>query len=75
MIQRDSDNDGLWTGMHGAAACFAWATTGDPVARQRAERAFEALRFLSEVTQGGEHPAPLVDAPEQRHRLGFEPVG
>ena len=58
VIQRDSDNDGLWTGMHGAAACFAWATTGDPAARQRAERAFEALRFLSEVTQGGEHPAP-----------------
>ena len=54
--QRDSDNDGLWTGMYGAAECFAWAATGDPQARRRARRAFEALRFLSDVPQGGSHP-------------------
>lgn len=56
--QRDSDNDGLWTSMYGAAECFAYAATKDPAARERARAAFRALRFLSEVTQGGSHPAP-----------------
>jgi hypothetical protein len=54
--QRDSDNDGLWTGMYGAGEAFAYAATGDSAARRRARQAFEALRFLSEVTQGGEPP-------------------
>jgi hypothetical protein len=56
--QRDSDNDGLWTSMYGAGECFAYGATRDPLAKQRAKKAFEALRFLSAVTQGGEHPAP-----------------
>ncbi len=56
--QQDSDNDGLWTSMYGAGECFAYAATKDPLARKRARKAFEALRFLSLVTQGGEHPAP-----------------
>lgn len=56
-IQRDSDNDGLWTGMYGAGECFAYAATRDPAARRRARAAFEALRFLSLVTQGGRPPA------------------
>lgn len=56
--QRDVDNDGLWTSMYGAAQCFAYAATRDPGARQRARQAFEALRFLGDVTQGGAHPAP-----------------
>ncbi len=56
--QHDSDNDGLWTSMYGAGECFGYAATRDPLAKQRARKAFEALRFLSEVTQGGEHPAP-----------------
>ncbi|HUS08558.1 MAG TPA: hypothetical protein VMZ52_19795 [Bryobacteraceae bacterium] len=56
--QRDSDNDGLWTAMYGAGECFAYAATQDPLARQRATVAFEALRFLGTVTQGGNHPAP-----------------
>jgi len=55
--QRDSDNDGLWTSMYGAAQCLAFAVTGDPEARKRARGAFEALRFLQTVTQGGEPPA------------------
>jgi hypothetical protein len=55
--QRDSDNDGLWTSMYGAAECLAFAVTGDPLARDRARRAFEALRFLQTVTHGGEPPA------------------
>lgn len=56
--QSDTDNDGLWTGMYGAGECFAWAATKDPAARRRARAAFEALRFLQTVTQGGTPPAP-----------------
>jgi hypothetical protein len=55
---RDSDNDGLWTAMYGAGECFAYAAGKDPLAKQRAKAAFEALRFLRVVTQGGTHPAP-----------------
>ncbi len=54
---QDSDNDGLWTGMYGAAQALGYAATGDPAARQRAKQAFEALRFLQKVTQGGS-PSP-----------------
>ena len=53
----DSDNDGLWTSMYGAAECFRWAATGEPEARERARKAFHALRFLQLVTQGGTPPA------------------
>lgn len=53
----DNDNDGLWTGMYGAAQAFAYGATKDGAARQRARRAFEALRFLVDVTRGGT-PAP-----------------
>lgn len=56
--QHDSDNDGLWTSMYGAAECFAYAATKDPKAKERANKAMKAIGFLSEVTQGGEHPAP-----------------
>lgn len=56
--RHDSDNDGLWTAMYGAGECFAWAATKDPKARARATKAFEALRFLGAVTQGGPNPAP-----------------
>lgn len=58
VIRHDSDNDGLWTSMYGAGECFAYAATGDPQARKRAIQAFEALRFLQDVTKGGDHPAP-----------------
>jgi hypothetical protein len=54
----DNDNDGLWTGMYGAAQSFAYAATRSEAARQRARRAFEALRFLVDVTQGGQHSPP-----------------
>lgn len=55
----DSDNDGLWTAMYGAAQCYAYAHDRSPEAKRRADRAFRALSFLQEVTQGGEHtPAP-----------------
>jgi hypothetical protein len=54
---QDSDNDGLWTAMYGAGECFAYAATKSPIAKNRARQAFEALRFLQKVTQGGS-PAP-----------------
>jgi hypothetical protein len=54
----DSDNDGLWTAMYGAGECFAYAATSDVKAKDRAKRAFEALRFLQKVTQGGSHSPP-----------------
>jgi len=54
----DSDNDGLWTAMYGAGECFAYAATGSDLARKRATKAFEALRFLSEVPQGDEKSPP-----------------
>lgn len=56
--QTDSDNDGLWTAMYGAGECFACAATRSDVSCQRAKQAFEALRFLGTVTQGGSNPAP-----------------
>ncbi len=54
----DSDNDGLWTSMYGAGECFAYAATGNPKAKDRVKRAFEALRFLQKVTQGCKHAPP-----------------
>jgi hypothetical protein len=56
--QHDSDNDGLWTSMYGAGECFAFAATKSADARRRAVAAFEALRFLGTVTQGGRHSPP-----------------
>jgi hypothetical protein len=44
--------------MYGAGECFAYAATRQPQARARAQKAFAALRFLGQVTQGGPHPAP-----------------
>ncbi len=58
IIYHDSDNDGLWTSMYGAGECFAYAATRSPAAKDRAQRAFEALRFLQKVTQGCEHSPP-----------------
>jgi hypothetical protein len=54
----DDDNDGLWTAMYGAGECFAYAATKDAKVKGRAKQAFEALRFLQKVTQGGEHAPP-----------------
>lgn len=58
VIYSDSDNDGLWTSMYGAGECYAYAATRSPKAKERAKEAFEALRFLQKVTQGGEHAPP-----------------
>lgn len=53
-----SDNDGFNTGLYLTAMSLAWAVTGDERYRQYAHNSFRALAFLSEVTQGGPHPAP-----------------
>ncbi len=53
-----TDNDGQYTGLYVGAECLGYAATGDRERKKRAVRGFEALAFLSEVTQGGEHPAP-----------------
>lgn len=53
-----TDNDGHNTGMYLAAVSLGYAATGDPQLREDAHKAFRALAFLSEVTQGGTHPAP-----------------
>ncbi|GMW00776.1 MAG: hypothetical protein AMXMBFR84_19130 [Candidatus Hydrogenedentota bacterium] len=53
-----TDNDGQYTGLYAGAECLAYGATRDPEFKKRATAAFEALAFLSEVTQGGEHPAP-----------------
>lgn len=58
IIYSDSDNDGLWTSMYGAGECFAYGATKSPASKERATKAFEALRFLQKVTQGGEHSPP-----------------
>jgi hypothetical protein len=56
--QHDSDNDGLWTSMYGAAQCFEYAVTHSAAAKKRADEAFRAVAFLSEVPQGGKHSPP-----------------
>lgn len=58
ITHHDSDNDGLWTSMYGAGVAFAYGATKDPIYKERAKGAFEALRFLQKVTQGGEHSPP-----------------
>ncbi|QDU81350.1 hypothetical protein Pla110_30910 [Polystyrenella longa] len=57
--KHDSDNDGLWTSMYGAAHAFEYAVTKTPESKARANKAFRAIGFLSEVPQGGKHSPPF----------------
>ena len=41
--------------MYGAGECFAYGATKDAYFKTRAVKAFEALKFLMDVTQGGTH--------------------
>eukprot|EP00598_Pedospumella_elongata_P005501 CAMPEP_0184967304 /NCGR_PEP_ID=MMETSP1098-20130426/718_1 /TAXON_ID=89044 /ORGANISM="Spumella elongata, Strain CCAP 955/1" /LENGTH=817 /DNA_ID=CAMNT_0027488731 /DNA_START=6 /DNA_END=2459 /DNA_ORIENTATION=- len=45
-----SDNDGLWTAMHGIGEAYSYAATGSKVSRALAWTAFEALEMLQNVT-------------------------
>lgn len=53
-----TDNDGHFNGLYLAAMSFAYDVTGDEQYAQHAHDTFRALAFLSEVTEGGTHPAP-----------------
>ncbi len=55
---RDTDNDGHFTGLYLGSASLGYAATKDPEQKRKAHRAFEALAFLSKVTEGGSNPAP-----------------
>ena len=82
-VPRYTDNDGFNTGLYLAAISLAYSVTGDPKYRRQADNAFRALAFLSEVTQGGPHPAPpgfiartvipITDPdPNQRYDLDYD---
>lgn len=47
----DDDNDGEYTSMYLAMESFRYAATKDPVAKERAKKAFEFLKKLEEVTE------------------------
>lgn len=53
-----TDNDGHNMGLYLGAVALGYAATGNPKHRRDAANAFRALAFLSEVTEGGSHPAP-----------------
>ena len=53
-----TDNEGHGTGLYLGTVGLGYAVTGDPQMKQQATDAFRALALLSEVTQGGSHPAP-----------------
>ena len=48
---RDDDNDGQYTSMYLAMESFRYAVTKSPEAKERAKKAFDALRFLQTVTE------------------------
>lgn len=50
IVPDDDDNDGEYNAMYLAMESFRYAVTGDPVARERAGKAFDFLHFLREVT-------------------------
>jgi len=50
IVPDDDDNDGEYTSMYLAMESFRFAVTGDPVAKERAKKAFDFLHYLREVT-------------------------
>ncbi len=57
-----SDNEGFFNGLYLGAMSMAYAVTGEKRYKTLANRSFESLAFLSEVTQGGgESWAPWFD--------------
>lgn len=78
-----SDNDGFNTGLYLAANSLAYSVTHQPKYKDYADRAFQALSFLSEVTQGGPYSAPKgfvarnvvpvsEEDPNQRYDLDYD---
>ena len=56
----ETDNDGLYTAMYGAAQCFRFAATKDPAAKATAQRAFRALKLLFDATGIPGFPARAI---------------
>jgi len=48
---RDDDNDGQYTSMYLAMESYRYAVTKNPEAKENAGKAFNALKFLQEVTE------------------------
>lgn len=51
IVPDDDDNDGEYTSMYLAMESFRYATTKDPIAKERAKKAFDFLQYLREVTE------------------------
>ncbi|MCA9731876.1 MAG: regulator [Deferribacteres bacterium] len=47
----DDDNDGQYTAMYLAMESYRYAATKNPQAKENARKAFEALKYLQEVTE------------------------
>ncbi|HOJ33406.1 MAG TPA: two-component regulator propeller domain-containing protein [Candidatus Hydrogenedentes bacterium] len=55
-----TDNDGLYTAMYGASQAFRYAATKDPVAKERAKRCFQAVKWLVDITGIPGFPARAI---------------
>lgn len=55
-----SDNDGLYTAMYGASQAFRYAMTGDIQAKELADRSFQAIKWLSDITPEPGFPARVI---------------
>ncbi|MUH34635.1 hypothetical protein D9O36_02170 [Zobellia amurskyensis] len=55
-----SDNDGQYTAMYGAAQAFRYAITGDKEAKEIADRSFNAVKWLVDITSVPGFPARVI---------------
>lgn len=56
----DDDNDGQWTEMYLAAECFRYASTGDQVALENAQKSLGAMMLLLTISPAKGFPARSV---------------
>ncbi|MBQ5973126.1 MAG: hypothetical protein IJL69_02905 [Oscillospiraceae bacterium] len=61
-----SDNDGLWTAMYAAGACFEYAVTGSEDSHMRARRTVNAVLSLVDVTGRPGYPARSFVVPGEK---------
>ncbi len=72
VTHESSDNDGLWTAMYAAGACYEYAVTGSESALKRATEATEAVLSLVDVTDiPGYFARSFVTAGEKLPDDGF----
>ncbi|MBI4556222.1 MAG: hypothetical protein HY706_01440 [Candidatus Hydrogenedentes bacterium] len=55
-----TDNDGMYTAMYGAAESFRYGATKDRDAKRRAQRSFEACKWLVDITGNPGFPARAI---------------